>query len=170
MEVALGNAEHVEDYANEILSQKQLSMLEKLPVIVAKSLKLVNIDLQHSEAEKFTCQALIDLGYWVPLGMMQPFHAIRVLRRTVKAAKQRPIRMYETPKVMNDPSHKAAMLLLSRIFYSCYFTGSKFLLVFSACQMVQMTLDHGVSTLSGQAYASLAMITTAVLGRNLCVR
>ncbi|KAL3926538.1 MAG: hypothetical protein SGBAC_013436 [Bacillariaceae sp.] len=139
-------------------------MLEKLPVYVAKSLKLSNIDLEHSEALSFLCQGLIDFGYWVPRGVLQPFHAIRILRRTVKAAKKRTISTYETPKLMTDLSHKAAMLFLSRIFYTSYFTGSKFLLVFSACQMVQMTLDHGVSTLSGQGYASLGMITNSVLG------
>jgi len=82
----------------------------------------------------------------------------------MKAAKKKPISSYETPKFMTNPKDKAAMSLISRIFYACYFTGRKFLMVFSVCQMVQMTIDLGVSSLSGYAYATLGMITNMALG------
>jgi len=164
VEVTLGNTEMADRYMSEVLSQDRLTQLEKLPMYIGKSYKLSGIESKYKEAQDFLCQTLKDFGYWVPLGALQPFHAFRALRGVVNAAKKRPISSYKSPKQMTNPKDKAAMSLLSRIAYVSYFTGSKFLMVFSVCQMVQMTMDLGVSSLSGYAYASLGMITTMVLG------
>lgn len=164
VEVTLGNTNIAEEYIIEVLAQDRLTQLEKLPIYIAKSYKLINIDSKHKEALNFLCQTLKDFGYWVPLGVMQPFHALRVFRRVVKAAKKRKISSYNSPKLMTNPKDKAAMSLLSRIFYASYFTGKKFLMVFSVCQMVQMTINLGVSSLSAYAYATLGFVTTVALG------
>lgn len=163
MEVTLGSTDTAKEYMGEVLRQSHLTELEKLPIYIAKSYKLSNIESKHEEDLEFLCRTLKNFGYWVPLGVLQPFHALRVLRRTIKAAKKRSIGSYETPKLMTNAKDKAAMSFLSRIFYASYFTGSKFLLVFSSCQMVQMTLDQGVSPLSAYAYACFASITIDIL-------
>ena len=164
LEVTLGNVDIAEAYISEVLAQKHLEKREQLPILISKSYKLSNIESKHKEALEFLCQTMKSFGYWVPLGVLQPIHALRVLFRTVKAAKKRPISSYETPKFMTKNEDQAAMAFLSRMTLASYFTGNKFMLVFSACQMVQMTLDHGVSTLSGVGYSTFAMIANAVLG------
>lgn len=163
MEVTLGNTNTADQYIKEVLLQRQLSQIEKFPMYIAKSQKLCNIESKHKEAAEFLCQTLRDFGYWVPNGVLQSFHVKRMLKRTVTLAKKRPISEYETPKPMTNEKDKAAMSFLSRIFYASLYAGSKFLLVFSTCRMVQMTLDLGVSSLSGVAYASFAMIINTMM-------
>jgi predicted ATPase len=164
MELALGRDETMELYSKEVLSQKDLSSLEKLPIYISQSHKLCNVDLQYGATIDLSVAVLKELGSPIAQGALLPFRAIHALLKTVRAAKKKPKASYETPKVMTDPKLQAAMLFLSRIFYASYFTSNDFLLVLSACKMVKMTLDHGVTPLSGQAYASLGLVVNALMG------
>mmetsp|Transcript_20183 Transcript_20183/g.49501 ORF Transcript_20183/g.49501 Transcript_20183/m.49501 type:complete len:425 (-) Transcript_20183:1166-2440(-) len=163
MEVALGNDATIEVYSNEVLSQNDLTLFEKLPIFLAKAHKLSNVDRQYKETIEYLRRIMSESGYWVPRGVMLPFHSLRVLRRTVKAAKKTPKSFFERPRLMKDPKHKTEILLLSRMFYSSYFAKNQFMLVFSACKMVEITLESGVSPMSGQAFASLAAIVNGLL-------
>ncbi|CAJ1962248.1 unnamed protein product [Cylindrotheca closterium] len=164
MEVALGHDKVMEEYIEEVLSQPDLSSIEKLPVYVAKSIKLCNVDLKHQATIDLCLDVLKELGSPITTGIL-PFSAkaIYTLIKTVKATKKRPLSSYENPKVTNDKRLRAVMLFLSRIFYASYFTSNSSLLLLSACKMVDISLVHGVSPLSGQAFASLGMVVISVM-------
>lgn len=164
MELALGHDDTMEQYSKEVLSRQELSSLEKLPIYIAISHKLCDVDMQYGATIDLSKVVLKELGCPLPSASTLPFKAMHSLLRTVRAAKKKPKSSYRTPKAMTDPKLQAAMLFLSRTFYASYFTSNSFLLAFSACKMVEMTLKHGVASLSGQAYASLAMIVNAVMG------
>eukprot|EP00980_Cylindrotheca_fusiformis_P006729 scaffold1400_cov137-Cylindrotheca_fusiformis.AAC.7 len=164
MEVALGRDEVFQKYRDEVLSQEGLSALEKLPTYIAQSHKLSNVAMDHNANIELSLAVLKELGITLPSNPITvPPRAICCFLRTVKRAKNTPKEEYKSPKRMRDPRLQAGMLFLSRLFYASFFTANKFMLVLSACKMVQLTLNHGVSPLSGQAYASLGMIVNAIL-------
>ncbi|KAL3938885.1 MAG: hypothetical protein SGBAC_006285 [Bacillariaceae sp.] len=165
MEVALGNDNVMEEYIEEVLSQSDLSSMEKLPVYIAKSVKLCNVDLNYQATIDLCLDVLKELGSPITTGVMPlPAKATYTLIKTVKAAKKRSLESYERPKVTNDKRLRAIMLFLSRIFYASYFTSNNALLLLAACKMVNISLEHGVSPLTGQAFASLGMIVISVMG------
>lgn len=56
------------------------------------------------------------------------------------------------------------MVVLGRLFYSSFLAKDKFLSILSSCAMVQVTMKHGVSPMSGNAFATLGLLTVGVLG------
>lgn len=166
MELAIGGTETMEQYGEEILSQKDCTVLERLPLYMAKSYKLSTMELKYDEAITYCLAVLKEMGHnlLVMTRFMMPVQAISSLLKTVRRAKNTPKETFECPKLMLDPNKKAAMLFLNRLFYASYLGKNDYLLILSTTKMIQMTLNDGVGIISGPAYASLGLLTAAVLG------
>ena len=165
MELAVGRDEIMENYSNEVLTRTDLSILDRLPIYVTKFQKLCDVDGKYDETISLCMDVLAEMGCKFPRGGIKlPIVAISTLLKTVKKAKRVSKVVYEQPRVMTDPTQSAIMLFLARLFYASYHSKNKLFQVLSACNMVQMTLKHGVCSVSGQAYATLGLMTTAVLG------
>lgn len=162
VELSLGHQEAMKSYCTEVLSRDDCTILEKLPVYLTKT---NNLSMKPEDAIEQCLSILKELGHtlvWNRAAL--PAQALSSLLRTVRLAKQTPKYYYEASKRMTDPKHKAAMLVLGRLFGVCYDTKNRFLMMLTACRMVQMSRKHGVNQLSGVAFSTLALLTAAVLG------
>jgi hypothetical protein len=91
--------------------------------------------------------------------------AISSLLRTVKMAKKVPKDYFKAPQKVSDKKRRAVMVFMNRIFYACYFTQNKYLMVLLTSKMVRMTIKHGVTPTSGTAYVSCIMGSALLLDR-----
>jgi predicted ATPase len=163
MALALGRVEEMEKYSNEVLSGEG-SLRNKLPLYMIKSHKLCNVESKYEDSISLCLDVLKELGFKIARNRITlPLKAIASLLLTVQMARKIPKEDYRTPKIMTDPIHRATVLFLSRLFYSSYHGGNKFLLLLSATSMIRMTIKYGVSPMSGTAYAALGLLTASVL-------
>lgn len=164
MELAAGRKEQMDKYADEVVSRADCSTLEKLPLYYAQSYKLCTMELRYTETIEFCLKVLKELGCkLVPSKTMLPVHAIVSLMKTVRMARKVEKTFYRDLQPMTDAKRKASMLFLNRLFYASYLSKNDFLLILSVTRMVQITLKYGISSVSGPAYASLGLVTAAIL-------
>lgn len=165
VELALGRAEAMEKYSEEVLSQESCTTLDKVPVYTAKFHKLSNIDLKYKDTINFCLRVLKELDiHVVPTpAILLPVKALQSLMHTVQLAKNTAKEKFKDPLIMTDPKQQAAMLFLFRLLYASYLSKNDFLLIRSTTRMVKMTLKHGISTMAGPAYATLGLLVLAVL-------
>ena len=166
--VALGDEAVIDECTREVLSRQDLSVLEKIPIYMTRLHKLAYLDMRYDATVERCLMILKELDCSLPTGPGLPFRAARSYLRTLRKVKQ--IRIlssyfdYDNPKKIADPKLKAAMMILSRLFYALAHTQSPFLLVLCACRMVETTLKYGVSPVSGYAYAAFGMLHMAATG------
>ena len=166
--VALGDQAAIEECTREVLSRQDLSVLEKIPIYVTRLHKLAYLDMQFDTTVERCLIILKELDCSLPTGPGLPFRAARSYLRTLRKVKE--IRLlssyfdHDSPKMVTDPKLKAAMMILSRLFYALAHTQRPFLLVLCACRMVEITLKYGVSPFSGYAYAAFGMLHMAATG------
>eukprot|EP00526_Cylindrotheca_closterium_P001715 CAMPEP_0113611520 /NCGR_PEP_ID=MMETSP0017_2-20120614/5600_1 /TAXON_ID=2856 /ORGANISM="Cylindrotheca closterium" /LENGTH=1077 /DNA_ID=CAMNT_0000520473 /DNA_START=45 /DNA_END=3278 /DNA_ORIENTATION=- /assembly_acc=CAM_ASM_000147 len=163
MELALGRHEVMEKYCSEVLSQPGLSTLEKLPIYFTKFQKLCTIDSKYEETIDLCCDVLKELGCRVPRGTSSPIKVMSLLFRTYRKAKKTPKASFETPRLMKDPTQKAIMGFLYRLYITSIYNSSALRIVFSLCHQIELTLKYGAHDFSGSAYAMLGAVA-ATLG------
>eukprot|EP00980_Cylindrotheca_fusiformis_P027445 scaffold20461_cov117-Cylindrotheca_fusiformis.AAC.8 len=115
LEFALGRSESAERYSNEVLNRKECTMMEMLPLKMAKSLKLCTVDLKFKETVQIILGLLKDLGVKLLWSRATaPLQSVATLSRTLKMAKKVPAPedIFEKRDHMRDPKHRVAMLLL----------------------------------------------------------
>eukprot|EP00980_Cylindrotheca_fusiformis_P026340 scaffold15908_cov132-Cylindrotheca_fusiformis.AAC.3 len=162
VELALGHSETAEIYSNEVLSRKECTLREALPLKMAKSLKLCTVDMKYKEAVEINLGLLKDLGVkllWTRA--TTPLQCIRTLIRTIKTAKKAPAPEVVLEKLgrMRDPKHRVIILLLSRLCYACFWSEDHFLHILCICKIVEMTLQYGVCEASPSGFSSLGQMT-----------
>jgi predicted ATPase len=164
-ELALGRVEAMEVYIDEVLSRKDFSTLDKLPLYLIKFRKLCGVDRKYNDTEILCLSLLEELGHSMTWNRYTLPHKAKLsLSRTVRRARKISKDFYEAPKKMTDPRHQAIMNLLSRIKNTAYLGRNKFLLILSTTRMVNMTIDHGSHPFSGDAYSCLGILSVALLG------
>jgi histidine kinase len=160
--LALGNQEAMDAYGNEVLCREDCSILDKLPVYLTKTNSL---STDHGDAVELSLTVLKELGYRLMWNRtLLPTQAFSSLLRTIRMAKKTPKDFYTASHRMTDPKQRAAMLVLGRLFGASYLSEYKFTTILTSCRMVQMTRKNGVNQMSGVAFATLGLLTVAILG------
>jgi hypothetical protein len=165
VELALGHCEAAEAYSNEVLNREDCSMMETLPLRIAKAAKICTVDLKFYETIETSLKLLKELGCKMLWSRATAsVQAITTLMRTIKVAKKAPAPkdIYEKLGAMTDPKHRAIMHLLARICYACYNVENIFLTVLGTCKIVKMTLKYGVSDVCAPGFTGLGMMALVV--------
>ncbi|KAL3934179.1 MAG: hypothetical protein SGBAC_010045 [Bacillariaceae sp.] len=168
MELAVGRIDAMETYINAVLPRDDCTVIDKFPLHMSNVYKLCTVDLKYKDTIDYCLSVLKDLDCKISDNkVLLPIQAIASLMKTIKMAKKRSLEDYKTLKPMHDPKHQATMLLAQRMTIACYLlpsTSNGMLLIQALARMVQITLKHGVGTLSGAAFATLGLLAVAVNG------
>eukprot|EP00980_Cylindrotheca_fusiformis_P027450 scaffold20461_cov117-Cylindrotheca_fusiformis.AAC.13 len=161
VELALGRYETEEIYSDKVLNRKECTLMEALPLKMAKSLKLCHVDMKFKESIEINLGLLKDLGVKLLWSRATtPMQSVTTLMRTIKMAKKAfgPEEIVEKLGHMEDAKHRAAMLILSRVCYASFRTGDFFLNILCGCKRVEMTLKYGVCDDSPVAFSALGQV------------
>ncbi|CAB9531002.1 Transcriptional regulator [Seminavis robusta] len=157
LNLALGNAEEAEAYSNEVLKREDCSVLEKLPLKLAMAHKLSSIDLKYDEMITYCLGALKELGCNLRWKLVPKLvQTVFVMKRTLEAAKKAPDNIRDEVGIMTDPTQLAIVHLLRRVQYASYQIADVLFVSIALCEIVNMTLKHGISYASGPGFACLA--------------
>eukprot|EP00980_Cylindrotheca_fusiformis_P027458 scaffold20461_cov117-Cylindrotheca_fusiformis.AAC.21 len=165
VELALGRSESAEMYSNEVLNREECTMMEALPLKMAKALKLCTVDMKYKEAVQINLGLLKDLGVTLLRSRATaPLQSIATLIRTTKMAKKAPAPEVIVEKLghMKDPKHRVVILLLARSGYACFQAEDIFLQILCTCKVVEMTIKHGFSDDSPSGFGGLGILALGV--------
>jgi predicted ATPase len=158
MEAMVGNFAASELYSSEVLSQPDLSIMETIPLKMAKASTTGSTDLKFDESVKFYLQLLDEIGCrvtWTRTRKLVPVQSIVKLMRIIKRVKATPQSFYDKMVPMDDPRQKAIASVYSKLVYYSYMAGDILLFVLATCKLVEMTLDYGVNEFSAKSFSSL---------------
>ncbi|CAJ1969052.1 unnamed protein product [Cylindrotheca closterium] len=156
MEAMVGNFAASERYSSEVLSQPDLSIMETIPLKMAKASSTGSNDLKFDDSVKVYLQLLDEMGCKVTWARrLVPVQSIVKLMRIIKRVKATPQSFYDKMVPMDDPRQKAIATVYSKLVYYSYMAGDMLLFVLTACKLVEMTLDYGVNEFSAKCFASL---------------
>ena len=163
-ELALGRNEVIDEYIDAVLSRKDCTVLEKLPLYKTQIHKL-NLELRYEESIELCLDILMGMGLTlIRSHKIIPKQAMSSLSSTIQKTKKVSDGIFEKPKVMTNPLEKAKMFFLHCIEYASFRLQNQSLAILSTTQMVQLTMEHGICDVSGHAYADLAVLTLSELG------
>ncbi|CAJ1955733.1 unnamed protein product [Cylindrotheca closterium] len=168
MELAVGRIGMMEKYSKELLAQPTCSALEKSPVYLAQCYELLSVSLDGPASIKLGIKILRnEFGVWFGGNkVFRPAIALRALFKTIKVVKSKKKDFFENLGEMTDPTHHVIMELIARINYSAYFAKDVFIQILCTIKHVEMTLDHGVGSLGGFPFITLAVLAMAVTKDN----
>lgn len=158
VELAVGNAQAMEEYYQEGISEKRCTTMDKLPLYISKINKLSSIDMQFKECVSFILEILKKFGcnlVWNRKTVR--LQASRSLQKTSEMVKKLPKDFHQTQRSMTDPKQKAIMILLSKLWYICSSEGLYSIQCLGTTKMVQMTIEHGIHDSSGTGFATMGM-------------
>ncbi|CAJ1903221.1 unnamed protein product [Cylindrotheca closterium] len=157
MEIMVGNVEAANRYSSEVLRQKDLSIMEALPLKMAQASTVAHTGLQFDKSLECYMQVLKDLGCRVTwTKKLVPVQSLVKLMKTIKKVNSKPLSFYDEMVVIEDPKQKAIATAFSKVLYVSFVLGDMLLYLLCACRLVDMTLEHGVNEFSAKSFASLA--------------
>eukprot|EP00980_Cylindrotheca_fusiformis_P027509 scaffold20794_cov117-Cylindrotheca_fusiformis.AAC.1 len=164
-EIALGHFEEAETYSNEVLDRVDCTVMEKLPLKIAKAKKLCTVDMKYDDTIDFTLELLKELGCKLVWNRnTAKAQAIVTFLKTIRLAKKAPdpSRIVESLGVMTEPGHQARMKLIARLCYASMNTDNMALTILGICKSVETTLKYGVCDLSSVTFAGLGYLVVAI--------
>ncbi|CAJ1939502.1 unnamed protein product [Cylindrotheca closterium] len=155
----------MEEYRDEILSQKDCSIIEKLPIQVAYTNRLCALS-KFSEAIELSLDLLKELGCnLIPHRSLVTLQAIASLKSTINMAKKIvPEDFCQSHPLLTDPHQKAIIQALSNLSYAGYMSSKPLVQGLAATRVVQITMKHGINDGSAIAFASLGLIAKSAFG------
>ncbi|KAL3938114.1 MAG: hypothetical protein SGBAC_006897 [Bacillariaceae sp.] len=156
MEAMVGNIGASERYSDEVFSQPNLSVIETLPLKMAKASTMGSTNLKFDESVKFYLKLFDEIGCRVTwTRRLVPVQSIVKLLRVIKRVKATPQSFYDKMAPMEDPRQKAIASVFSKLVYYAYMAGDILLFVLAICNLVEMTLYYGINEFSAKSFASL---------------
>ncbi|CAJ1936539.1 unnamed protein product [Cylindrotheca closterium] len=156
MQLISGNIDKADEYSKEIFNQKDISVMETLPMRIARAWTLSSVESKHAEATEYVIHLLRELGYnqiW-RVGLA-PAQALSAFRRTLKLIKEAPKDFYKSLEIVNDEKQGAISDLLHLLHYSSYMSGRLFLAAVSCCKDVELTMKQGITHNSARSFCNL---------------
>lgn len=157
MEIMVGNIEAANKYSSEVLSQKDLSVMEALPMKMAEASTIAHSGLQFEKSLDYYMQVLKELGCRVTwTKTLVPVQSLLKLMKTIKKVNSKPLSFFDKMVAIDDPKQKAIATVFSKVLYVSFVIGDMLLYLLCACRLVDMTLEYGVNEFSAKSFASLA--------------
>ena len=150
--------EATERFIDQVLSQPNLTTLEKAPVYITKIGKLTTSDMSQEDAVQTCFAALHDLGLSPGSMLTLPvrFSCDFFDYSTDKGDAKREIQYPASPQ--RPSSDEAIMTILFRLSYAAYMVKTNVVVMWATNQMVEITLQRGVTTVSCVAFSTLGML------------
>jgi len=166
MTLAIGQIDKMEKYAEAILAQPNCTALEKLPVYLATSHKMMHMDIDHKGCTNFLLRILAEkFGIRFPSNKaMLPLQASASLFSVTRTVKKLPKATLSDLKRVEDAKHLASMDLLVRLCTSAFLAKNTFLFILCTTRLVKMTLKYGVHPMSGYSFLVLGLSMMTVNG------
>jgi predicted ATPase len=161
----LGNVESMESFCNEVLKQ-DIPLLDKLRVYNVLVLNIANSG-RYAEAVALLLKILRQLGCKFPKSSAS--RSLATVASMVKAQatlKSRTSKEIAKMPIMTDPLQMETSKLLSKLSKIAYQCGSdlKSLTILSIMKNIRLTLRYGVCEESPNAFATLGLVLSGVLG------
>ncbi|KAL3941791.1 MAG: hypothetical protein SGBAC_003907 [Bacillariaceae sp.] len=156
MQLISGNIDVADEYSKELFKQENVSVMETLPLRIARAWTLSSVESKHVEATEYVLKLLRELGYkLIWRRSLASAQAVSAFPRTLKLFKEAPRDFYKTLEVVTDPKQKAISDLLHLLHYSSYMSGRLFLAALSCCKDVELTMKFGITDNSARSFCNL---------------
>ncbi|CAB9500796.1 Transcriptional regulator [Seminavis robusta] len=163
---SMGEFPTMEQYCNVVFSQKNCSILDKIPCYKVWIHKFARHGNYH-EALKLEVKVLGKLGCRLPHRKIpQALAAISTLlqfKRKLKKITPTAPELQKMP-LMTDSVHKNAMSLLASLMLHAYMDQNSMLWLLGTFRMVHLTLEHGLADESQLAFSSAGIMIMHALG------
>jgi len=159
IELALGRTEKVDEYVGAVRNTEACTLIETMPVQMIKMRSLIN-RLDTGEAVLDYALALLkQLGFQLVWNRkLVRVQAVTLAIRTIKKVKRLPVHHFASLRKMKDPKQQAIVNILSIVRAAAYKSQNIFVSMMCSCKMVELTLAHGVSDMSGASLGGLANV------------
>ncbi|CAJ1939498.1 unnamed protein product [Cylindrotheca closterium] len=163
--LATGDVFTMEEYRDEILSQKNCSIIEKLPIQVAHINRLC-ASSKYSKAIELSLDLLKELGCnLIPHRSLVTLQAIASLKSTINMAKKIVLEDFcQSHPLLTDPHQKAIIQALSKLAYAGFMNSNTFVSALATTRIIQITMKYGINSDSSVAFATLGLIAKSAFG------
>mmetsp|Transcript_3756 Transcript_3756/g.8624 ORF Transcript_3756/g.8624 Transcript_3756/m.8624 type:complete len:1095 (+) Transcript_3756:156-3440(+) len=157
IELALGRTEKVDEYVGAVRNTEACTLIETMPVQVIKMRSLVSQVVIADSINDHALALLKKLGFQLVWNRkLVRAQALTLAIRTIKKVKRLSVHHFASLRKMKDPKQRAILNILSIVRVVAFKSKNVFLSMMCACKMVELTLAHGVSDMSGASLGGLA--------------
>jgi len=158
IELALGRMEKVDEYVGAVMNTGACTLIETMPMQMIKMRTMMNHLTSFDAVIDYGLALLKQLGYQLVWNRtLVRVQALMLTINTIKKVKRLPVHHFASLRKMEDPKQQAIVNILSIIGVAGYNSANGiFFTMICSCKMLELTLAHGVSDVSGGCLGGLA--------------